>query len=170
MRQVVEHVTASNRTARNGRPQTRQNLDFIGICYTCEREPGPSRGRLSLQAQALFATGTGTSGPLAGFREWKKAQVKAWTISKSMTWSGQQDHQKCHRIPTIPVAAAAVSSTKCLSWPVTEPPRYWNRIRTAPVCEQCLTPEEREIAIGQGWVGCRGFYRIMAPFSSSIGP
>jgi hypothetical protein len=34
MRQVVEHVTASNRTARNGWPQTRQNLDFIVICYT----------------------------------------------------------------------------------------------------------------------------------------
>jgi hypothetical protein len=29
----------------------------------------------------------------------------------------------------------------------TEPPRYWNRIRTAPVCEQCLSPEEREIVI-----------------------
>jgi hypothetical protein len=43
----------------------------------------------------------------------------------------------------------------------TEPPRYWNRIRTTPVCEQCLTPEEREIAIGWSWVSCRGCYRIM---------
>jgi hypothetical protein len=31
----------------------------------------------------------------------------------------------------------------------TEPPRYWNLIR--PVCEQCLTPEERE-TISHGWV------------------
>jgi len=27
----------------------------------------------------------------------------------------------------------------------------------------CLTPEEREIAIGRDWVGWRGCYRIMIP-------
>jgi hypothetical protein len=47
----------------------------------------------------------------------------------------------------------------------TKPARYWNRIRTAPVCEACLTPKEHETAIGQGWVGCRG----CLPHHGSIG-
>jgi hypothetical protein len=45
----------------------------------------------------------------------------------------------------------------------TEPPRYWNRIRTAPTCFECLDATEREIASGQCGVGCRGCYRIMTP-------
>jgi hypothetical protein len=40
IRQVVEHVRASNRTGRNGCPQTRQNLDFAATCYRCKHRPG----------------------------------------------------------------------------------------------------------------------------------
>jgi hypothetical protein len=45
----------------------------------------------------------------------------------------------------------------------TNPPRYWNRIRSAPTCFECLDATEREIASGQCGVGCRGCYRIMTP-------
>jgi hypothetical protein len=45
-----------------------------------------------------------------------------------------------------------------------EPPRYRNRIKTRPICEQCLDDGEREIAAGiTSYVPCYGCGRPMAP-------
>jgi hypothetical protein len=115
MRQVVEHVNASNRTRRNGCPQTRQNIDCTAICYTYQRQPDPSiRGR--------FATAAGISVmwslPRRRQRAVNGAQVKAWSRSKIDDLIRYAGSPKCPRIPTIPAAAAAVSSapTKSCSW------------------------------------------------------
>jgi hypothetical protein len=69
-----------------------------------------------------------------------------------------------HLVRTTHATAAAVSSARTRSYTWPRPNRYWNRIRTAPICEACLTPAEREIAGNcQYGVGCRGCYRIMRP-------
>jgi hypothetical protein len=44
------------------------------------------------------------------------------------------------------------------------PRRYSNRVRTAAICEECLEPEEREIAAGiTSYVPCYGCSKLMAP-------
>jgi hypothetical protein len=44
-----------------------------------------------------------------------------------------------------------------------KPRRYRNRVETKPVCEQCLTPEERDTAAGRCGTGCFGCFRVMLP-------
>jgi hypothetical protein len=69
--QVPEQVKASNRTGRNGCPQTRQNLDFMAIRDTYQRRLGPSMGSFPLLPQGAFATAAGISmkNPRAGATE-----------------------------------------------------------------------------------------------------
>jgi hypothetical protein len=50
------------------------------------------------------------------------------------------------------------------------PTRYFNRHHTEPICEEWLSPAEREIASGQLGVGCRGCYRIMRPPGRAVPP
>jgi hypothetical protein len=45
---------------------------------------------------------------------------------------------------------AAVRPDEVMFMAATEPPRYWNRIRTAPVCEQCLSARSPSESLGSG--------------------
>jgi hypothetical protein len=79
---VVEHVRASNRTGRNGCPQTRQNLDFAATCYRCKHRPGSSRGSIPLRPQGLCACAAGVSARIRRYRRPEFTQVKALRCSK----------------------------------------------------------------------------------------
>jgi hypothetical protein len=64
IRQVVEHVRASNRTGRNGCPQT------------------PTKSRFSGHPQGLCACAAGVSARIRRYRHPEFTQVKAWSCSK----------------------------------------------------------------------------------------